>query len=245
VENLHGREGVARGVRRMDASLNIVSPVYRFPNRQRAGQALAEALARYRGREDLIVLALPRGGVPVGYEIALALDAPLDVFVVRKLGMPGHEELALGAIAPGGIRVVDQALARSYGIGNDVLDRITSREQAELDRREHLYRDDRSSPELTGRTVILVDDGLATGSTMRAAVTAVRGKQPREIVVAVPVGAVETCEALEHEGATVICLTTPEPFYAVGLWYDDFSQTTDDEVHDLLERSAERFPAER
>jgi len=218
---------------------------YRFPNRQRAGQVLAEALAIYRGRDDLIVLALPRGGVPVAYETARALDAPLDVFVVRKLGMPGHEELAIGAIAPGGVRVVDQSLARSYGITAEIIDRIAAREQIELDRREHLYRGDRPPSELAGRTVILVDDGLATGSTMRAAVIAVRDKKPREVVVAVPVGAAETCAGLEREGATVVCLTTPEPFYAVGLWYEDFSQTTDEEVHDLLERSAERFPAGR
>jgi putative phosphoribosyl transferase len=218
---------------------------YRFANRQQAGQALADALASYRGRDDLIVLALPRGGVPVAYEIARALDAPLDVFVVRKLGMPGHEELAIGAIAPGGVQVVDQSLARSYGITSEILDRIAAREQIELDRRERLYRGDRSPLELAGRTIILVDDGLATGSTMRAAVIAVRSKRPREIVVAVPVGAPETCAALEREGARVVCLTTPEPFYAVGLWYEDFSQTSDDEVHDLLERSAERYPAGR
>ena len=216
---------------------------YRFPNRQRAGQALAEALASYRAHGDLIVLALPRGGVPIGYEIAVALDAPLDVFVVRKLGMPGHEELAIGALATGGVRVVDQALVRAYGITNEALARITAREQMEVDRRERLYRGNRPAPELASRTVILVDDGLATGSTMRAAVLAVRSKRPREIVVAVPVGAAETCEALRHEGAKVVCLTTPEPFYAVGLWYEDFAQTTDEEVHDLLERAAERYPA--
>ena len=217
----------------------------RFPNRQRAGQALADALANYRGRDDEIVLALPRGGVPVAYEIAMALDAPLDVFVVRKLGMPGHEELAIGAIATGDVRVVDQSLVQSYGISHETLDRITARERLELDRRERQYRDDRPPPDLSGRSVILVDDGLATGSTMRAAVLAVRSKHPREIVVAVPVGAAETCTALQREGATVVCLATPEPFYAVGLWYEDFAQTTDEEVHELLERAASRYPAGR
>jgi len=218
--------------------------VLRFQNRREAGRALAEALLTFRGR-DAIVLALPRGGVPVAYEIASALDAPLDVFVVRKLGMPGREELAIGAIASGGVRVLDEALAHAYGITESVLERITEREQMELDRRELRYRGDRPLPPLADRTIILVDDGLATGSTMRAAVVAVRSRQPKAIVVGVPVGASETCEALEREGARVICLTTPEPFYAVGLWYEDFAQTTDEEVHELLERSAERFAAGR
>jgi len=218
--------------------------VFRFQNRREAGRALAESLLTFRGRDD-IVLALPRGGVPVAYEIATALVAPLDVFVVRKLGMPGREELAIGAIASGGVRVLDESLAHAYGITDDVLERITAREQLELDRREQRYRGDRPLPPLADRTIILVDDGLATGSTMRAAVVAVRSRKPTEIVVAVPVGAPETCEALEREGARVVCLMTPEPFYAVGLWYEDFSQTTDEEVHQLLERSAERFAAGR
>jgi putative phosphoribosyl transferase len=219
--------------------------VHRFRNRTEAGRLLADALSPYRGRDDVIVLALPRGGVPVAYEIATALDTQLDVFVVRKLGMPGREELAIGAIATGGVRVLDESLAQAYGVSNETLQRITAREQTELERRERRYRDDRPLPSLVDRTVILVDDGLATGSTMRAAVVAVRSKHPREIVVAVPVGAHETCEALEREGARVHCLMTPEPFYAVGLWYEDFSQTTDEEVHELLERSAERFAAGR
>lgn len=213
----------------------------RFADRSDAGHQLARALApRFGGRADLIVLGLPRGGVPIAFEIANALDAPLDVFIVRKIGLPGHEEFGIGAIASGGVRVVDRQVLRSYGIDDETLERITARERQELERRERRYRDERSFPDLRGRTVILVDDGLATGSTMRAAVAALREEGPREIVVAVPVGAPETCASLAREVDDIICLRTPEPFYAVGLWYEDFDQTTDEEVHDLLERAAHR-----
>jgi predicted phosphoribosyltransferase len=218
----------------------------RFSDRSDAGRQLARALAhRFGGRGDLIVLGLPRGGVPVAFEIASALDAPLDVFIVRKIGLPGHEEFGIGAIASGGVRVVDEQVIRSYGIDDETLERITARERQELERREQRYRDDRAFPDLRGRTVILVDDGLATGSTMRAAVAALREEGPREIVVAVPVGARETCVALAREVDDIVCLRAPEPFYAVGLWYEDFDQTTDEEVHDLLERAANRVAHRR
>jgi predicted phosphoribosyltransferase len=212
----------------------------RFLNRTDAGRRLAGALTRYIGRSDVLVLGLPRGGVPVAYEIALALDAPLDVFVVRKLGLPGHEEFGIGAIASGGVRVVDESVLRAYGVDAATLDRITQRERQELTRRERAYRDDRPFPAVNGRTVILVDDGLATGSTMRAAVAALRAEGPREIVIAVPVGAPETCAGMRHVADDVVCLERPDPFYAVGLWYEDFEQTEDAEVHDLLERAAAR-----
>ena len=217
----------------------------RYVDRSDAGRQLARALARQGGRSDIIVLGLPRGGVPVAYEIASALDAPLDVFVVRKIGLPGHEEFGIGAIASGGVRVVDQQVLRAYGVDDATLERITERERQELQRREQRYRDDRPFPDLRGRTVILVDDGLATGSTMRAAVAALREEAPREIVVAVPVGAAETCAALSSEVDDLVCLWTPEPFYAVGLWYENFDQTTDEEVHDLLERAANRIAHRR
>ena len=213
----------------------------RFLDRSDAGRQLALALAPYAGRSDAIVLGLPRGGVPVAFEIALALEAPLDVFVVRKLGLPGHEEFGIGAIASGGVRVVDDNVLRAYGVDEETLDRITERERRELQRRERSYRDDRPFPDLRGRLVILVDDGLATGSTVRAAVAALRAEGPREIVVAVPVGAHETCDALGAEVDDLICLWTPDHFYAVGLWYENFDQTTDDEVHELLARAAARF----
>ena len=213
----------------------------RFLNRSDAGRQLAaELLPRYGGRSDVLVLGLPRGGVPVAFEMAVALDAPLDVFVVRKLGLPGHEEFGIGAIASGGVRVVDDSVLRAYGVDSRTLEEITEREQRELERRERRYRDDRPFPAIQDRVVILVDDGLATGSTMRAAVAALRAEGPREIVVAVPVGAPETCSAMARLADDVVCLMTPEPFYAVGLWYENFDQTDDAEVHDLLERAAMR-----
>jgi predicted phosphoribosyltransferase len=215
----------------------------RFVDRASAGRQLARELTRYAGRNDVIVLGLPRGGVPVASEVAAALDVPLDTFVVRKLGLPGHEEFGIGAIASGGMRVVDESVLRAYGIDHETLERISEREREELERRERLYRDDRPPIDVHGRVVILVDDGLATGSTMRAAVAAIRQSQPREVVVAVPVGAPETCDTLSREVDRLVCLTTPEPFYAVGLWYEDFDQTTDEEVHDLLERAASRVAA--
>ncbi|MGH2921852.1 MAG: phosphoribosyltransferase [Gaiellaceae bacterium] len=196
-------------------------------------------MREYKGREDVIVLALPRGGVPVGYEVAKALGAPLDVFVVRKVGVPGHEELAMGAIASGGVLVVDEGLMSRLGIGQEQVKQAVAAELRELERREAVYRGDRPPPELEGKVVILVDDGLATGATMRAAALAVRKLNPARLVVAVPVAAVETCEQFEDVVDEVICGATPRPFYAVGLWYDDFSPTSDEEVRDLLARAAE------
>lgn len=209
----------------------------RFHDRRDAGRRLAALLDSYAGRPDVIVLALPRGGIPVGYEVARALGAPLDVFVVRKLGVPGFEELALGALASGGARVVNDDVVRMYRISEELLDDVTRMEQAELERREHQYRGDRPFPELAGKTIILVDDGLATGATMRAAVAAVREKAPARVVVAVPVSAAETCAAFRGIADEIVCALTPEAFHAVGLWYEDFSQTTDDEVRDLLARA--------
>jgi putative phosphoribosyl transferase len=212
----------------------------RFLNRVEAGRQLAERLLRYAGRDDVLVLGLPRGGLPVAFEIAMALDAPLDVFIVRKLGLPGHEEFGIGAIASGDVRVADEAVLRAYDVDTEALERITARERLELERRERLYRDDRPFPVIEDRVVILVDDGLATGSTMRAAIAALRKKGPSSIVVAAPVGARETCTSMAALVDEVICLETPEPFYAVGLWYEDFAQTDDAEVHELLERAAVR-----
>lgn len=206
----------------------------RFRDRREAGRVLAAQLARYANRPDVLVLALPRGGVPVAYEVARALGAPLDVFLVRKLGVPGHEELAMGAVATGGVRVLNEPVVRALDIPDRLIDAVAAREQEELARRERLYRGDRPPPDVRGRTVILVDDGLATGATMQAAVKALRQQGPARIVVAVPTASPETCEALREEVDEVVCATMPEPFYAVGLWYEDFSQTTDEEVRELL-----------
>jgi len=208
-----------------------------FRDRRDAGRFLARRLKRYAGRSDVLVLALPRGGVPVAYEVAKELRAPLDLFLVRKLGMPGHEEYAMGAIASGGVRVLNDRIV-NQGIPADVIDRVTRQELQELERRERAYRGNRLPPEIRGRTVILVDDGLATGSTMRAAAAALRRLGPKKIVVAVPVAAPETCDEFRSEVDEIVCGETPTPFQAVGLWYDDFSQTTDEEVRDLLERAA-------
>ena len=208
--------------------------VSRFRNRRDAGRRLAAELRTYANRSDVIVLALPRGGVRVGYEVATALDVPLDVFVVRKLGLPWHEELAMGALASGGVRILDDDLIRVARVSTEDIERVTAAEQVELERRERRYRGDRPFPDLTGKTVLLVDDGLATGSTMRAAVAALRQEVPRSIVVAVPVAAPATCDAFRDIADDIVCAVTPEPFRAVGLWYDDFSQTTDEEVHELL-----------
>ena len=206
----------------------------RFADRRHAGAVLARLLQRFADRDDLVVLALPRGGVPVAYEVARALEAPMDVFVVRKLGMPGHPELAMGAIASGGVRVMNEDVFTWYRPSGAAIETVTRAEQAELERRERAYRNGRPPLAVEGRTVILVDDGLATGSTMRAAVLAIRRLRPARVVVAVPVGARETCEALRAIADEVVCALTPEPFSAVGLWYIDFSQTTDDEVRHLL-----------
>jgi putative phosphoribosyl transferase len=208
-----------------------------FENRAHAGRVLAAQLTAYGGRPDVLVLGLPRGGVPVAFEVAQALGAPLDVYLVRKLGVPGHAELAMGAIASGGVGVVNQDMLRSLRISPQQLDAVTRAEEAELRRQERLYRGDRPAPDVLGRTVILVDDGLATGATMQAAVAALRSAGPKEVVVAVPVAPPETCAELEAEADRVVCAVTPEPFYAVGAWYRDFSQTSDDEVRELLRRN--------
>jgi predicted phosphoribosyltransferase len=212
----------------------------RFRDRFEAGRLLAERLREYAGRDDVIVLALPRGGVPVAYEVAKALGAPLDVFVVRKLGVPGHEELAMGAIASGGVAVLDERLIGAIGLSGEHLERVIAAELQELERREAAYRGSHDSPDLADKTVILVDDGLATGSTMRAAAVAVRRQNPARIVVAVPVAAAETCDEFRDVVDEVVCGATPRPFHAVGLWYDDFSQTSDEEVRELLTRAAQR-----
>jgi len=209
----------------------------RFKNRNEAGRFLAGRLSAYANRPDTLVLALPRGGVPVAYEVARALGAPMDVFQVRKLGLPGHEEFAMGAIATGGIRVRNPEVVEYLRIPDEVIDEVTARERQELERRELLYRDGRPPLSPRDRVVILVDDGLATGSTMRAAVLALRQQQPASIVVAVPVAAKQTCDELRTEANEVICGITPDPFYAVGLWYEDFSQTSDEEVRELLARA--------
>jgi putative phosphoribosyl transferase len=211
----------------------------RFRNRAEAGRALARALSRYAGRDDVVVLALPRGGVPVAYEVAKELGSPLDVFLVRKLGVPGHEELAMGAIASGGVLVLDERVLRWLGISEDQIQKTLARELEELRRREAAYRHGRSLTDLKGKTVILVDDGLATGASMQAAARAVRRHEPARIVIAVPVASRATCDQFRDEVDEVVCAVTPEPFYAVGNWYEDFSQTTDDEVRELLERAAD------
>ena len=213
-----------------------------FLNRSEAGQQLAAQLMEYANRPDVLILALPRGGVPVGFEVARALHAPLDVFLVRKLGVPGHEELAMGAIATGGMRVLNQDVVRHLKIPPEVIDAATANELRELERRERDYRGDRPPPEIRGHTAILVDDGLATGSTMHAAVAALRPQQPSRIVVAVPAASPETCADFRDEVDDIVCLITPDPLYAVGLWYKDFSQTTDAEVRDLLARAAQHEP---
>jgi len=205
-----------------------------YADRREAGRALAERLQKYAGRDDVIVLALPRGGVPVAYEVAEALGAPLDVFLVRKLGTPGHPELAMGAIASGGIRVLNDEVVRYLGIRPEQIDEVARHEQIELGRREKEYTGGRGPTVLERRTVILIDDGLATGSTMRAAVQAVKQQQPTRVIVAVPVGAPETCQDLRAHADDVVCARTPTPFSAVGQWYRDFAQTTDEEVRTLL-----------
>jgi putative phosphoribosyl transferase len=215
-----------------------------FHDRADAGRALARRLARYANRPDVLVLALPRGGVPVAYEVARALNAPLDVFLVRKLGAPGQEELAMGAIATGGVRVLNEDVVRLMHIPDEVIDSVAETQWRELERRERAYRDDRPLPDVRGRTVLLIDDGLATGSTMRAAVAALRRQGPARLVVAVPVASPSTCDDLRVEVDDIVCAQTPEPFYAVGSWYEDFTQTSDEEVHALLEQAARQHPAD-
>ncbi|MGZ3679856.1 MAG: phosphoribosyltransferase [Ktedonobacterales bacterium] len=208
-----------------------------FRDRSAAGEQLAAKLSAYANRADVVVLGLPRGGVPVAYEVARALTVPLDILIVRKLGVPGEEELAMGAIASGGVRVLNRDVVRMLGLSEAAIDAVAAREQRELTRREHLYRGERPLPELRGCTVLLVDDGIATGATMRAAIAAVRQQQPAHIVVAVPVAGSSTCAALRAEGNEVVCVQEPEALYAIGLWYKRFPQTTDGEIRDLLDRA--------
>jgi predicted phosphoribosyltransferase len=216
-----------------------------YRDRTEAGKRLAAELTEYANRPDVLVLALPRGGVPVAFEVARALGAPLDIFLVRKLGVPGHEELAMGAIATGGVRVLNKDVVRYLNIREEVVDAVAAEEQRELVRREKLYREERPAPDVSGKTVILVDDGLATGSTMRAAAAALRQQSPTRIVIGVPVSSPATCDEFRDEVDEIVCAVTPEPFQAVGQWYEDFSQTTDDEVRELLERSSRGRAAPR
>jgi predicted phosphoribosyltransferase len=211
-----------------------------FHNRTDAGQQLAQQLTRYANRPDVLVLALPRGGVPVGYEVARALHAPLDVFVVRKLGVPGREELAMGAIASGGVRVLNRHAVDTLGISDELIDAVVKRELRELERRERAYRAERATPDVHGCTVILVDDGIATGSTMRAAVEALRQLEAARIVVATPTVALSTIREMQPDVEEFVAVMTPAEFDAVGQWYEDFAQTTDEEVRELLGK-AERF----
>lgn len=212
-------------------------------NRQDAGRRLAAELGRYAGRDDTIVLGVPRGGVVVAFEVARAIGAPLDIFIVRKLGSPGQKELAVGAIGSGGVRVLNDDVVEALGLTEDQIEAIATEEQAALEQREQRYRGHSKQLELSGKTVILVDDGLATGASMRAAVQSLKGHQPARIVVAVPTGASDTCAALRREVDETVCLMTPEPFYAIGLAYVDFSQTSDEEVIDLLEKARSFQPA--
>ena len=214
-----------------------------FKDRTDAGRFLASKLDQFANLADVVVVGLPRGGLPVAYEVAHQLNAPLDLLVVRKLGVPGHEELAMGAIASGGVRLLNQDVLSHLGIPQDIIDLVIESEQRELERREREYRQNRPPLKLRGQTVIVVDDGLATGSSMHAAVTAIRQKQPKKIIVAVPVGARDTCQSFQNEVDTIaICAITPESFQSVGAWYANFTPTTDDEVRKCLERSG---PAKR
>ena len=206
-----------------------------FRDRQEAGRLLAHRLATLKNRPDLIVMGLPRGGVPVAHEVAKALNAPLDVFIVRKLGVPGHEELAMGAVASGGVRILNDEVIRHLNITKEAIDAATLRELGELERRERLYRDNRPMPEIQGKTVIVVDDGLATGSTMKVALAALRRKHPARLIVAVPIAPPETCESLRNDADEIVCAATPESFVAVGAWYRQFDQITDEEVRSLME----------
>ena len=209
-----------------------------FSNRTEAGRFLASKLGEYANRSEAVVLGLPRGGVPIAFEVAKALGVPLDVFIVRKLGVPGQEELAFGAIASNGVRVLNENLVRALRLPETVIESVAEREQRELERREQIYRGGRSAQNLKDKIVIVVDDGLATGATMRAAIKAIKKQIPKKTIVAVPVGSQQTCDEFKHEADVLcICATTPEPFYGVGMWYEDFEQTTDEEVIKLLSES--------
>jgi predicted phosphoribosyltransferase len=216
-----------------------------FVNRTEAGRLLAEKLEKYANRNDVIVLGLPRGGVPVAYEVARRLSAPLDVFIVRKLGVPGFEELAAGAIASGGVRVLNEDVMRAIPHAEAAIEAVTGKETAELQRREQIYREGRTAPELRGKIVMLVDDGLATGATMRAAVNALRQSGAAKIVVAVPVGPPDTCREIAQEADETVCLSAPLFFQAVGQYYEDFSQTSDDDVRKLLTKAAQEIPQDK
>ncbi len=216
-----------------------------FRDRSDAGRQLAKRLMHYAGQSDVVVLALPRGGVPVAYEVARALHAPLDIFLVRKLGVPGHEELAMGAIASGGVRVLNPDVIEGLAIPDRVIDAVARREQQELERRERAYRKGRPPVPIQGKVVILIDDGLATGASMQAAVEGLKAQGPRRIVVAVPTAAPETCAAFKQFVDEVVCVVTPRPFFGVGQWYDNFSQMTDEEVQAYLAQAAQDFSSEQ
>lgn len=215
----------------------------RFLDRADGGRRLAERLGEYAGRDDVLVLGLPRGGVPVAFEVATALGAPLDVFLVRKLGVPGREELAMGAIASGDTRVLHERVVQALDISEETIAAVSTDEKRELERRERIYREGRPPPDVAGRTVLLVDDGLATGSTVRAAIAALRERGPGAVVVAVPIAPPEACEQLEQEADAVVCANTPEPFQAVGVWYEDFDAPGDDDIRALLERARRELGA--
>lgn len=208
-----------------------------FKDRIDAGEQLAEELTEYKHKKDVIVLGLPRGGIPVAYKVAEELDAPLDVFIVRKLGVPGHKELAMGAIASGDIRVLNERIVNSLGISNKSIASVAAQEERELERRQNEYRGDRPMPELSDKIILLIDDGIATGATMRAAIEAINSKNPKKLVVAVPTAAHDTCESLKEKVDKLICLKTPQPFFGVGRWYQHFGQTTDEEVKKFLDKS--------
>ncbi len=214
-----------------------------FRDRTEAGQLLATQLTTYAHRPDVLVLALPRGGVPVAFEVARALHVPLDVLIVRKLGVPGQEELAMGAIASGGVNVFNERVVQTLGLSREMIDKVTAQEQREVERRERLYRGDRPAYKVRGRTIILVDDGIATGATMLAAVAAIRQLQPRHIIIAVPVAALATCQEFAAEVDKLVCISQPKEFYAVGVWYKHFPQTTDEEVRNLLAQNMENSHA--
>jgi len=216
-----------------------------FSNRAEAGRQLARHFRSYADRDDVIVLGAPRGGIPVAFEVATALRVPLDVFVLRKLGVPGHEELAFGAIASGGIRILDRNTLGALGLTGLDIERVTRKEQRELERRERAYRGARPPLDLNGLTIILVDDGIATGSSMRAAIRALRQMKPAILVVAIPVAPLATCDRLRPEVDELVCLETPEPFYGVGQFYDDFSQVSDEEVKRLLEKASRQLSEQR
>lgn len=213
----------------------------RFKDRRDAGRTLAQKLEHYAGRQDVLVLALPRGGVPVAYEVSRHLNVPMDIFIVRKLGLPGREELAIGAIATGGVRVLNEDVIRLLNVPEELIRFVAKRELQELKRREQIYRGDRTELDVRDRTVILIDDGLATGASMRAAVKGLQAQQPARIVVAVPAAAADICEAFRREVDEIVCAITPEPFQGVGRWYEDFSQMTDDEVRSLLQESDQQL----